>query len=169
MKQLLSIYLSFFSLCIYSQTDSLVYYRPNYYTQFLLDSLNVPFIPLDLRNDVSYNNNEYISEFNNYFSGDLVYLPNQNTDYYDFLESDLEDLFGNLKSLLKPDGVIGEKFIEDRDNLYRLIEYFDIVDNENIRVYYFKTALYKLSANGGWVSVTDPPSDKLPRFNKTYR
>ncbi len=157
----------------FSQNDSLVYYRPCFYSQYLLDSLNVPFIPLDLRSDSEYVNYERIKQFNDFFNGDLVYLPDSETSSYHLL--DYEELFGEYYRYLLPDGVVGESFIEldnhPKYGLLRIIESFNINKESEKSVYYFNTTLYGLDYEGNWDMIVDPDisviSD-LPKFNKSY-
>lgn len=154
----------------FSQNDSLVYYRPCYYSQYLLDSLNIPFIPLDLRADSEYNNYEYINQFNNLFDGDLVYLPDNETPSYDLF--DYEELFGEYYRFLLPDGVVGESFIEleghPKYGLLRIVESFNINEESEKNVYYFSTTLYGLDYDGNWDMITDSDIADLPKFNKSY-
>jgi len=153
---------------VFSQNDSIVYFPPTYYNQFVLDSLGVPFIPLDLRADKNYNNESYIKKFKDFFNDELIYCPDQNTPYYDLIDS--EELFGDLHFFMNPDGVISEFFFEVGDNSYRIIEFFDLSEDPitGQLTYYFKTDLYK-SLNGyDWEYVMDPPVGKYPIFNKTY-
>ena len=155
---------------IFSQTDSLVYYRPCYYSQYLLDSLDIPFIPLDLRADPNYNNYRYIDEFNEFFKQDLVYLPDNQTPSFDLF--DYVELFGEYYRFLVPDGVVGDSFLKleghPKYGLLRIIESFNINKESEKRIYYFSTTLYGLDYNGQWDMITDSDVSHLPKFSKSY-
>jgi hypothetical protein len=150
----------------FSQEDSLVYHTINTRSQFILDSLNVPYIPLDVRCDTTYDNHNRIAEFNKYFRNQLVFCPTQNTASYDLL--DAKDIFGSLVLLLEPDGVVGESFISTEttfNSLYRIIEFFDVVEIEGKSVYFFKTSLYRMDMDGKWVVILNPTNEPILETN----
>ena len=147
----------FISNICYSQSDSLVYHTINTRSQFILDSLNVPYIPLDVRCDTTYNDQNKIDQFNKYFHNQLVFCPNENTASYNL--PDARDIFGNLVLLLEPDGVVGESFISAGtmlNSLYRIIESFDVVEIDGKSVYFFGTSLYRMDMDGRWEFVLNP-------------
>jgi hypothetical protein len=139
----------------YSQKDSLVYNRPNSYTEFFLDSMNIPYITLDRRCNPDFYNADYIAIFRKYFNRQLIYCPNQHTPTLEL--QDESDIFGELTPLFEPDGIISEFHIDtgsDHNPWYKLVEYYDIVVQDDIRIYYFNMNLYKLTPNQDWELVT---------------
>jgi hypothetical protein len=153
-KYLICLIILVLSKTSFSQEDSLVYHTINTRSQFILDSLNIPYIPLDVRCNTKYDNQNKIIEFEKYFHNQLIFCPNQYTASYDL--PDAEDIFGNLVSLLEPDGVVGESFISTEtifNSLYRIVEYYDVVEVGGKSIYFFKTSLYRMDMGGRWETI----------------
>jgi hypothetical protein len=71
-KTIISITLIFLSLISFSQTE---YFAPNLYTTKVLDSLDVPYLPINLRVKGEGFSKNFKSRHLEYFSKDLRYTP----------------------------------------------------------------------------------------------
>ena len=60
------------SLVSFSQPK---YYSPNYYCDYLLDSLQIPYLPIDLRVSGKGFSESYKEKFIKTFGNDLQYIP----------------------------------------------------------------------------------------------
>jgi len=176
MKHLFTTLFLIFYLSGYSQ-DSLIYHSMNIRAEYVLDSLGIPYIPLDVRNQYgSFRfdiDESKINNFMNYHSGNLEYTPNQYSVCYELPE--YNDMFGGeytliggLKIETNHDKIIGHTDVLIDGKVIRIIETKNLVQKDGRKYFFFDSMVFIMDSDGQWTKVNGK-RDSLPHgWNPFY-
>ena len=149
----------------------------NIRAQYVLDSLGIPYIPLDVRNDYGFFHLDIdemrITNFMNYHSGNLEYNPNQYSECYELPE--YVEMFGgeytfigDLKIETDYNKIIGHSDFVSEGKVIRIVETKNLVREGGRDYFFFDSMVFIMDSDGQWTKVNGE-RDSLPHgWNPFY-